>query len=84
MLGREDLVQLLQEHGGNVAQVARAAGKHRQQVYRWLKRYKLDASDYRPDVPDSTGAIEPVGSAETDSIEPAGSEESKGAEGSDG
>lgn len=46
---REELVQLLTTHGGNVAQVARALSRHRQQVYRWLKRFDLDAEAYRPE-----------------------------------
>jgi hypothetical protein len=32
-----------------VAGVARATGKHRQQIYRWLRRDDLDPRDYRPD-----------------------------------
>ncbi len=45
--GRETLAQLLTEHGGNVASVARATGQHRQQVYRWLRAHDLDPTDYR-------------------------------------
>jgi transcriptional regulator of acetoin/glycerol metabolism len=44
---KEELVQLLAEHEGNVAKVARALGKHRQQVYRWLKRHEIDATQFR-------------------------------------
>ncbi len=46
---KSELLTLLEEHGGNVAGVARARGKHRQQVYRWLKRYGIDASSFRSD-----------------------------------
>ncbi len=46
---REELALLLRTHGGNVAQVARALNRHRQQVYRWLKRFDLDAEAYRPE-----------------------------------
>lgn len=45
---REELVQLLERHQGNVAAVGRELGKARMQVHRWLKRYALDVSDYRP------------------------------------
>ncbi len=45
----ETLTALLQTHGGNVAQVARALGKHRQQVYRWLRAHGLDPAAFRPD-----------------------------------
>jgi DNA-binding NtrC family response regulator len=44
---RERIEQLLAEHGGNVAEVARALGTHRQQVYRWLRQFKLDAKSFR-------------------------------------
>lgn len=50
---REALLELLQHAGGNVAEVSRATGKHRQQVYRWLKKYGIDASSFRPE--DGTG-----------------------------
>ena len=41
------LEALLTEHGGNVAQVARAIGEHRNQVYRWLSGYGLDPKAFR-------------------------------------
>ena len=44
---REELAALLAKYEGSIASVARAAGKHRQQVYRWLKSYGLDAESYR-------------------------------------
>jgi transcriptional regulator of acetoin/glycerol metabolism len=44
---RDELVALLQQHGGNVTQVAKAMGKARQQVQRWLRRYDLDPLSYR-------------------------------------
>lgn len=43
----EELKALLREHGGNIAAVARAVGKARMQVHRWLKRYEIDPEDYR-------------------------------------
>ena len=44
---RDQLVALLREHSGNVSAVARALGKARMQVQRWLKRYGLDAESFR-------------------------------------
>ena len=38
---------LLQQHEGNVAEVARALGKARMQVHRWLKRFGIDPDRYR-------------------------------------
>ena len=40
---RHELVKLLDEHGGNVSAVARALGKGRTQVVRWIARYRIDA-----------------------------------------
>ena len=39
---RAALVALLREHGGNVSAVARAMGKARMQIQRWMKRYGLE------------------------------------------
>jgi transcriptional regulator with PAS, ATPase and Fis domain len=44
---RETVLALLREHRGNVSAVARAAGKARNQIQRWLRRYSLDPDDYR-------------------------------------
>jgi transcriptional regulator with AAA-type ATPase domain len=44
---RDEIVALLREHQGNVSAVARAAGKARNQVQRWLKRYSIDPNDFR-------------------------------------
>jgi transcriptional regulator with PAS, ATPase and Fis domain len=44
---RERLVALLREHQGNVSAIARATGKARMQVQRWLKRYALDPTRFR-------------------------------------
>lgn len=52
-LGAEDeerrtrLIALLNEHEGNVSAVAREMGALRQTVQKWLKRYGVDARDYR-------------------------------------
>ncbi len=46
-LRRDELDSLLREHKGNVTKVARAMGKARMQVQRWIKRYQLDAEQYR-------------------------------------
>jgi transcriptional regulator with PAS, ATPase and Fis domain len=44
---RAQLEALLVEHKGNIAQVARALGKARMQVHRWLKRFEMDPERYR-------------------------------------
>lgn len=46
-LDRKRLVELLTEHRGNVAGVARALGLNRQLVYRRLGSFGLKAEDYR-------------------------------------
>lgn len=48
---RDELVALLTEHGGNVAQICRRTGRHRQQVYRWLKKHDLELEPFRLDEP---------------------------------
>lgn len=45
--GRAELMRLLEEHGGNLAAVARVMGKDRTQIRRWLKRYGLDPDKFR-------------------------------------
>jgi DNA-binding NtrC family response regulator len=44
---RTTVIELLREHRGNVSAVARATGKARNQIQRWLKRYALNPEDYR-------------------------------------
>jgi DNA-binding NtrC family response regulator len=44
---REQLVELLRKHKGNVSAVARAIGKTRAQVHRWIRRYALDTHGFR-------------------------------------
>ncbi|MFT3772400.1 MAG: sigma 54-interacting transcriptional regulator [Minicystis sp.] len=44
---REQLAALLREHEGNVSAVARAMGKARIQVQRWMKRYGIDPESFR-------------------------------------
>jgi len=44
---RDRLVALLREHDGNVSAVARAMGKARTQVQRWLKRFGLAPEAFR-------------------------------------
>ncbi len=39
---RDELLELLRQQGGNVSGVARALGKHRTQIMRWLVRYRID------------------------------------------
>jgi sigma-54 interacting transcriptional regulator/FHA domain-containing protein len=41
------LVALLTEHHGNIAAVARAVGKDRMQVHRWVRRYAIDLEQFR-------------------------------------
>jgi DNA-binding NtrC family response regulator len=45
--GHAELITLLREHGGNVTAVARALGKRRTQVQRWLRRLQIDALSFR-------------------------------------
>jgi DNA-binding NtrC family response regulator len=44
---RAQLEVLLAQHEGNVAEVARAMGKARMQVHRWMKRLSLDPARFR-------------------------------------
>jgi transcriptional regulator of acetoin/glycerol metabolism len=44
---RDRLVALLKRHRGNVADVARALGKARMQIHRWLRRFEVDPDVYR-------------------------------------
>jgi DNA-binding NtrC family response regulator len=44
---RAELVALLEEHGGNLSAVARATGKARFQIQRWVRRFRLDPAAFR-------------------------------------
>ena len=44
---REELLRLLGEHRGNITAVAKAVGKGRTQVIRWIKRYGIDVKPLR-------------------------------------
>ena len=44
---RDELVALMRRHGGNVTAVARAMGKARMQIQRWMKRYHIDPEAFR-------------------------------------
>jgi DNA-binding NtrC family response regulator len=44
---RDELLELLRRHQGNVSAIARDMGKDRKQIQRWLKRYRLKASAFR-------------------------------------
>jgi DNA-binding NtrC family response regulator len=44
---RAELVDLLTRHRGNVSELGKHYGKDRKQVYRWLRRYRLDSADFR-------------------------------------
>jgi len=41
------LEALLRQHGGNISSVARAMGKARMQIQRWLARYNIDPRDFK-------------------------------------
>jgi transcriptional regulator with PAS, ATPase and Fis domain len=43
----QELRALLTHHRGNVAAVGREFGKERMQVHRWMKRFGIDAEEYR-------------------------------------
>ncbi|HEX9621587.1 MAG TPA: sigma 54-interacting transcriptional regulator [Polyangiaceae bacterium] len=43
---RSELVALFREHRGNVSAVARATGKARNQIQRWMKRYAINPLDF--------------------------------------
>jgi DNA-binding NtrC family response regulator len=42
-----ELRRLLEEHGGSVADVARAVGRSRRQVYRWMTAHGIDVATFR-------------------------------------
>ena len=44
---RAALISALAAHAGNVSEVARSMGKARQQIHRWLQRFRLDPKVYR-------------------------------------
>jgi transcriptional regulator with GAF, ATPase, and Fis domain len=44
---RDEVVASLRAHGGNISAVARAMGKDRKQIQRWVKRFDLDPQSYR-------------------------------------
>ena len=44
---RDELIALLREHRGNLSAVARAIGKGRTQVVRWVGRYGVNTAAYR-------------------------------------
>ena len=44
---RDELIAQLRAHGGNVSAVARAMGKARTQVQRWLHRFRIDPFAFR-------------------------------------
>lgn len=44
---RKLVIRLLVEHKGNISAMARASGKERVQIRRWLKRFRLDPERFR-------------------------------------
>lgn len=45
---RQELLRALEQCGGNVSEVARVMGKARMQIQRWMKRFAIDPSSFRP------------------------------------
>jgi DNA-binding NtrC family response regulator len=41
------LLELLARHHGRIADVARAMGKARMQIHRWIQRYQIDLESFR-------------------------------------
>ncbi len=46
-LRQAHLQKLLEQHHGNISEVARVMGKARNQIQRWIKRYRIDIERYR-------------------------------------
>ena len=44
---RSTLVELLEQHRGNISHVARDLGRARMQIHRWLQRFDLDPGAFR-------------------------------------
>jgi DNA-binding NtrC family response regulator len=44
---RDELLELLRRHGGNISAIARQLGKARMQIQRWLRRYGIDPEPFR-------------------------------------
>ena len=44
---RDEIVEALRAHGGNVTAAAKALGKHRAQVQRWIRRYGIERTAVR-------------------------------------
>jgi transcriptional regulator of acetoin/glycerol metabolism len=44
---RDELLNLLSRHAGDVAQLARELGRQRTLVWRWLREYRLQPNDFR-------------------------------------
>ncbi len=44
---RQQIIDSLRSHAGNISAVARELGKERKQVHRWLERYEIDPKSFR-------------------------------------
>jgi DNA-binding NtrC family response regulator len=44
---RDELIAKFAQHAGNVSHVARAMGKARSQIQRWMRRFEIDPEKYR-------------------------------------
>ncbi|MFO0549840.1 MAG: sigma 54-interacting transcriptional regulator [Polyangiaceae bacterium] len=45
---RQDLLAHLRAQGGNISEVARLMGRTRMQIHRWMKRFGIDPTTFRP------------------------------------
>jgi len=41
------MVELLTQHEGNISAVARAMGKARMQIHRWMRRFGIGPDEFR-------------------------------------
>jgi transcriptional regulator of acetoin/glycerol metabolism len=46
---KKELESLLHKFGGNISEICRVTGKHRQQIYRLLKKYNFELDTFRPE-----------------------------------
>jgi DNA-binding NtrC family response regulator len=46
---RDYVTRALEIHNGNIAKAARASNKHRRAFWALMRKYQIDASQYRPD-----------------------------------
>jgi transcriptional regulator with AAA-type ATPase domain len=56
---RNQIIQLLEQYRGNVTSVARARGKSRMQLHRWMQKFEIDPETYRAAGGDSSPNVPP-------------------------